>query len=269
MTVTAFVHHKGGVGNTMLLQLLAGELARRGRQVLAVDLDPQANLSRRMGYQESQLENRVTVAEVIKTADPQLLMDRHLPCQWEEDWAQNIRLLPSRLELENRVPEAGIPGSWRRLHLALELARGAFDDVLIDLPPTMGHLFDLACCAADGLLLPTSPTYDGMRGTQRIIDTVNDPERRTALGLHAWIWGVILNGKRSGVADHAERIDQATARWGDLLWGHPITLRQPVASCEERAEPPQRTPGEAGVMIRAAGAAIADRYLADRQASAA
>lgn len=262
MPVTAFVHHKGGVGTTMLVQLLAAELAARGRAVLAVDLDPQGNLTRRMGYQEHQLDQRLTTAEIVKEADPQLLMDKALlPCQWEPDWASRIQLVPARLELENRVYEAGIPGSWRRLHRALDIARQKFDDVLVDVPPTLGHLFDLAACASDELFLPTSPTYDGIRGAKRIIKLITDQERRIALGMHAEILGIVINGKRIGVRDHADRIDQALRTWGDLVWSPHITLRAGVAGADERAEPPQVITGEAGPMIRMAAKQITDRYL--------
>lgn len=262
MPVTAFVHHKGGVGTTMLVQLLAAELAGGGRRVLAVDLDPQGNLSRRMGYQEHQLDERLTTAEVVKEADPQLLLDKALlPCQWEPDWAEQIDLVPARLELENRVPEAGIPGSWRRLHRALDLAREKYDDVLIDVPPTLGHLFDLASCAADYVILPTTPTYDGIRGAKRIIRLIDDRERRVDMGLRAQVIGIVINGKRAGVRDHTDRIDQALRTWGDMVWSPHITLRAGVAGADERAEPPQIITDPAGPMIRLAAEQLTRRYL--------
>lgn len=264
MPVTAFVHHKGGVGTTMLVQLLAAELAMRGRQVLAVDLDPQGNLSRRMGYQEHELENRPTTAELVKEADPQLLMDAALlPCQWGHEWAENILLVPARLELENRVSEAGVPASWQRLHRALAHARDKFDDVLIDVPPTLGHLFDLATCASDYLLLPTSPTYDGMRGAGRILQLVGDRDRRVALGLRAEVLGIIINGRRMGVRNHGDRVDEALAQWGELVWEPSITLRNGVADADERAEPPQTITGPAAPMIRNAAEDLVRRYLQD------
>lgn len=261
MPVTALVHHKGGVGTTMLVQLLAAELAAGGRRVLAVDFDPQGNLSRRMGYQEHQLDDRLTTAEITSAADPHLLMDKAiLPCQWEPDWAERIDLVPARLELENRVAEAGVPGSWRRLHRALEIAREKYDDVLIDTPPTLGHLFDMAACAADGAILPTSPTYDGIRGTKRIIRLINDPERRTALGMRAKVLGIVINGKRP-TADHADRVDEALRTWGELVWQPQITLRAGVAGADERAEPPQCITDAAAPMIRMAAKSLTGRYL--------
>lgn len=261
MPVIAFVHHKGGVGTTMLTQLLAGELAKRGRKVAAVDLDPQGNLSRRMGYEQHQLADRLTTAEVVQTGAPDTFAQALLPCQWEPDWAEHIYLVPARLELENRVAEAGVPGSWRRLHRAVDRARYQFDDILIDTPPTMGHLFDLAACAADGLVLPTTPTIDGMNGTNRIIAMINDAERRTALGMHAEILGIVLNGQQTGVKDHAMNVTTARNGWGDLLWGMPITLRASVGGAGERAEPPQTIEGPAAPMIRCAAKDVVERYL--------
>lgn len=261
MAVCAAANHKGGVGKTTIITLLAAELARRGRRVLAVDLDPQGNLSRSLGYREADLETRPTMAEAVHAADPDVLRTALLPCQWEDDWAERITLAPSRIELENRVAEAGVPGAWLRLRKALAPLVDEYDDVLIDTPPTLGHLLHLALVAADHVIAPTVPEYDAVRGVRRLQEFLDDEQNRQALGLTASLIGVVVNARRTGVAVHEQRTREVLDTWGDLVWQPTLPLRAGVAEAIERAEPLQSAPGDTGRTISGSGVELADRYL--------
>jgi cellulose biosynthesis protein BcsQ len=260
--VTVFANHKGGVGKTFLLLVIAAELAQRGYRVLVVDLDPQGNASRRLGYAEYELEDRLTTAEVVANSSPNVVRKALLPCQWEPEWAERITLLPSRIELENRVPEAGVPGSWLRLEDALTPLLPEYDYVLIDTQPTLGHLLHLALVLADDVIAPAVPEYDSVRGAQRLISFIQDPKNQRGLNLRARVIGVVLNGKRSGVATHEGRVTKAVEQWGDLVWEPPLLLRAGLHDTQEFAEPPHSAQGEAGTFIREAAKTLVDRYIA-------
>jgi cellulose biosynthesis protein BcsQ len=259
--VTVFANHKGGVGKTFLLMVMAAELAMRGCKVLAVDLDPQGNASRRLGYAEHELEERPTIAEAVADSSPEIARRSLLPCQWEPDWAENITLLPSRIELENRVSEAGVPGSWMRLEDALTPLLPDYDYALIDTQPTLGHLLHLGLVLADDVITPAVPEYDAVRGAQRLMEFVSLPKNRRSLGIHADVIGVVMNAKRSQVATHEERVEKAIERWGELVWQPALPLRAPFHDTQEFAEPPHDAKGEAGKIIRDAAKHLADRYL--------
>jgi cellulose biosynthesis protein BcsQ len=259
--VTVFANHKGGVGKTFLLMVMAAELAMRSFKVLVVDLDPQANASRRLGYAEHELETRPTIAEAVAESSPDITRRALLPCQWEPEWADNITLLPSRIELENRVSEAGVPGSWMRLEDALSPLLTDYDYVLIDTQPTLGHLLHLALVIGDDVIAPAVPEYDAIRGAQRLMEFVSLPKNRRSLGIHANVIGVVMNAKRSGVATHEGRTDKAIKQWGDLVWQPPLPLRAPLHDTQEFAEPPHQATGEAGTIIRDAAKKLVDRYL--------
>jgi chromosome partitioning protein len=259
--VTVLANHKGGVGKTFLLMVMAAELAMRGSKVLVADLDPQANASRRLGYAETELEARPTIAEAIAESSPEIARRALLPCQWEPEWADNITLLPSRIELENRVAEAGVPGSWMRLDEALSPLLSEYDYVLIDTQPTLGHLLHLALVLADDVIAPAVPEYDAVRGAQRLKDFVSLPKNRRSLGIRAEVIGIVMNAKRAGVATHEGRVAKALEQWGDLLWQPPLPLRAPFHDTQEWAEPPHNATGEAGQVIRYAAKALVDRYL--------
>lgn len=259
--VTVYANHKGGVGKTFLLMVMAAELAKRGFKVLVADLDPQGNASRRLGYAEFELETRPTIAEAVAESSPEIARRALLPCQWEPEWADNITLLPSRIELENRVSEAGVPGSWMRLEEALSPLLDDYDYVLIDTQPTLGHLLHLALVLADDVITPAVPEYDAVRGAQRLMEFVDSPKNRRSLGIHARLIGVVLNAKRTGVATHEGRVKKAVDQWGGLVWQPALPLRAPLHDTQEFAEPPHAADGEAGTVIRAAAKSLVDRYL--------
>ena len=87
----AVANNKGGAGKTTVITYLAEALAARGHRVLAVDMDPQANLSRRLGYGEAELVDMVTTAEVVAANSPGCAAEGIVGCRWS---------LP------------GYPGSW-------------------------------------------------------------------------------------------------------------------------------------------------------------
>lgn len=258
MPVTTVANHKGGVGKTFLTQLLAAEMAMRGRKVLAVDCDPQGNMSRRLGYPKADLVDRVTIVEAIRDASPDVLAASILPCQWEAVWAESIHLVPARKELEQRSAEAGSPASWTRLARALAGVADQYDDVIIDTPPQLGHLLHLAVCASSGIIIPTTPETDSIQGVYELAGFLADPVGGQALGVTAQVTGIVVNGKRAGVATHEGRTREIADTWGEAVWQPPIPLRAKAQdAASEFAEPPQNAGAEVAGIARLLG----DAYL--------
>lgn len=276
--ITMFANHKGGVGKTFIVDLFAAELSRRGHRVLAVDMDPQGNLSRRFGHTEASLAERYSMAEVVQHSKPQVLKESLLPCQWEP--AHGVRpdlitLAPSRIELENRVPEAGVPGAHLRLYDALvgeddDGPASEYDYVLIDTAPTLGHLLALAAVCADDVIVTVAPDVDSVRGGQRLADFLSNPRNRRGLGMEAELIGFVLNNVRSGVAEHGDLIDTLTAQYGEKVWKPALPMRAPIASTQNMGIAPHATSGEAGPLLRTAAKELVDQYLAaaDQEAAA-
>jgi len=144
--VLALAMQKGGVGKTTTTLNLGVALAARGRKVLLIDIDPQANLTQGLGVDPSALE--YSVYEVLLNPErgsgfATLTTDF------------GVDLAPSALTLAGAELElAGKVGRELLLRKALRSARGDYDYVLVDPPPSLG-LFSLnALAAADSVLVP-------------------------------------------------------------------------------------------------------------------
>ena len=130
--ITAIVNQKGGVGKTTTTFNLGVALQRRGRQVLLVDLDPQASLSVSAGINIGQLKKSVY----------QLLLDPDLdPHEVVFTTQTGVSILPSTIDLAAAEVEL-VTMTLRELVLkdALDQLQGDFDHILIDCPPSLGLL---------------------------------------------------------------------------------------------------------------------------------
>ena len=145
---------KGGTGKTTTIAALAQAAAAAGKRVLAIDLDPQANL---------------TFA---------LAADQNAPGSYQllhgEDPAQLIQQTPQRIAVISASPDLATertkPASAKRLQAALEPIKKKFDFAFIDTPPTMGEMTYNALQASTGLLIPLAADTFSLQGLYSIID---------------------------------------------------------------------------------------------------
>ncbi len=266
----AVANNKGGAGKTTAIAYLAEALAARGRRVLCVDMDPQANLSRRLGYGEAELASLVTTAEVVAAGRRGCAADAIVGCRWtlpaDPGLAERIDLLPARYDLEARVAEAGQLGSHERLDLALVGVAEDYDTVFLDCPPSLGHLTQLGLAAADTVILVLRPEYDHLQGAIRVRDFIATYRRhldRPSLDVS----GVIINehDRRRGL--HAWHTDSITETFGPLVWDPPIPSRAALAEAIDAAQPLRARGAPARALIDTF-AALADQLETRAHAAA-
>lgn len=226
-SVLSVSNNKGGVGKSAFTVQTAAALARAGKRVLVVDMDPQANATRRLGIASEPAEQIVTMSEVIKADAVGAGEGVALPCGWTQQddsptaEALNIDVLPSRFDLVNRAAEAGAIGAVRRLKKALEGWTEEYDYVLIDTSPDLGHLVQMALAAADQVIIPTEPSYDGVEGARRVHDFITRHAADlanpglTVAGLVVTKWQMT---KQRGTNEHKFQHEGLIEQFGDLVW---------------------------------------------------
>lgn len=188
MKSVAFFNNKGGVGKTSLVYHLAWMFADNGIKVLAVDLDPQANLTA-MFLEESRLENLWPDGEhpqtILGSISPILRGTGDVTPPHVEMLTPNLGLIPGDLGLSRF--EDKLSDAWPRCHNADEAAfrtmtafhrliqQGAAwgaDVVLVDVGPNLGAINRSALISSDTVCLPLAPDLFSLQGLKNLGPTV-------------------------------------------------------------------------------------------------
>jgi len=180
-TAIVLTNQKGGVGKTTTTVNLAAYLAARGRRVLLIDMDPQANATSAVGSEASAdggvyaaLIDGRPLAEIVVTTS-----------------TDNLALVPASAALAGAEVEL-VPLVQRefRLRRALEPLRARYDYLLIDCPPSLGLLTVNALVAADEVIIPVQCEYLALEGLGHLARTLELV--RQSLNPHLRLRGLVM-----------------------------------------------------------------------------
>jgi chromosome partitioning protein len=164
MRSIAIINQKGGVGKTTTAVNLSAALARNGRRVSLIDLDPQAHASLHLGL--ALAEGDRSIYDVL-TGDTQLAEVR-------QSVGENLTLVPSHLDLAAAEMElANEVGRETILRRKLESDDDPADYRIIDCPPSLGVLTLNALTAVDEVILPLQPHFLALHGLSKLLRTID------------------------------------------------------------------------------------------------
>lgn len=163
--VIAVTNQKGGVGKTTTSVNLSAALAYKGKKVLLVDIDPQANATQGIGVDRSSLS--LTVYDAITQSTP--LKDIIISTD-----VKNLDIVPANIDLAGVEIELSQVKSGReqRIRNALETVKERYDFVIIDCPPALGLLNTNALTASDAVLIPVQCEYYALEGLTQLLNTI-------------------------------------------------------------------------------------------------
>lgn len=202
--------NKGGVGRTTTVRELLAALARKGYRVLGVDMDPQANLTRRMAVQVTGLTlSDILLQDVVRKGS---LAPAIHTCGWSCPEAELIDVIPSDLRLGDLSDQAAKAGFESRLRFALAGVTDDYDFVLVDCRPNLQEIERLVVASldgdADGILVVMEPNQDAIRGASRAIEQRDEWVAQLGMDPGPPVVGAVVNKVRVGTTLHEQRTEQ-------------------------------------------------------------
>jgi chromosome partitioning protein len=202
--VIVFANQKGGVAKTTTTLNLGVALAEKGMRVLAIDLDPQGNLTMSQGWNPDEIErsmfdvlvHRLPISEIIRTGEIDV-------------GVASIDLAGAELALSSMI------GRERALEKALLEVREKYDYVLIDTPPSLGLLTINAFTAADGVIVPVQCEYLSLRGLVQLENTLS--MIRENLNPRVEIQGILATMFDKRLLHSREAVEILKENFGDLV----------------------------------------------------
>lgn len=162
--ILTVANQKGGVGKTTTAVNLAACLAERGKKVLLVDVDPQANATTGLGLNA---EDGRTIYEVLVEGLP-------LADAVQETAHANLGLVAAGPDLAGAEVElVPFPHRETALRQAIAATQGEYDIVLVDSPPSLGLLTVNALAAAQAIIVPVQCEYLALEGLGRLVHTID------------------------------------------------------------------------------------------------
>lgn len=161
--VIAVTNQKGGVGKTTTSINLAASLAREGKRVMLIDIDPQGNATTGSGVNKKEVGTSVYQV-LIGTAS---IPEARVTTESGYDLVPaNENLAGAQVELLNEI------GRELRLRLALNSVREQYDYVFVDCPPSLNVLTVNALTAADAVIIPMQCEYFALEGLSDLVNTI-------------------------------------------------------------------------------------------------
>jgi chromosome partitioning protein len=203
--VLAFANQKGGVAKTTSTVNLGAALREHDLRVLAVDMDPQGNLTMSQGIDTESLEKSMYDVLVHRTPIQDVVYERELDVA-----ASTIDLAGAEMALATMI------GRERALQRALDAVRDQYDYILIDTPPSLGLLTINALTASEGVIVPVQCEYLSLRGLLQLEKTLEMIRENLNPDVH--IQGILPTLFDARTHHGRESIEVLRENFGDLVF---------------------------------------------------
>lgn len=162
--IISVANQKGGVGKTTTTVNLGACLASLGKQVLLVDMDAQGNATSGVGIRKPDVTKDIydVLVNELPIAEATIATEH-----------ENLSIVPATLQLAGAEIElTSMMARESRLKSSLAEVNDQYDYILIDCPPSLGHLTINSFTASDSILIPVQCEYYALEGLSQLLNTV-------------------------------------------------------------------------------------------------
>ncbi len=164
--IIAVANEKGGVGKTVTAINLAAALSLKGKTVLVVDMDPQANATRGLGVDLDDLH--ATAYDMVCQPETVAAGDAVVQTKWK-----GLDLIPAHVDLAGAEVElVDVVGRENRLKQAMEPLGGVYDIVILDTPPSLSLLTVNVFACAGSVIVPCQTHPYAFDALSELFDTI-------------------------------------------------------------------------------------------------
>lgn len=163
--IIAVANQKGGVGKTTTAINLSSCLSALGKRVLAIDMDPQGNMTSGLGVDKDNIEKTVYDLIIGRATVEECLC---------KEVFENLDLLPTNIDLSAAEIELiGVENKEFIIRDEVAKIRGNYDFVIVDCPPSLSMLTINAMTTADTVLVPIQCEYYALEGLSQLMHTID------------------------------------------------------------------------------------------------
>ena len=168
--IIAIANQKGGVGKTTTAINLSASLAALGKKVLAIDMDPQGNMTSGLSVDKNNVENSIYDLLIGEATIEECI---------QHEVYENLDVLPSNIDLSAAEIELiGVDNKEFIVKNEVKKIEDNYDFVIIDCPPALSMLTINAMTTADSVLVPIQCEYYALEGLSQLIHTIELVQER-------------------------------------------------------------------------------------------
>ena len=225
--VVSFSNQKGGVGKTTSCVNIAAQVAKKGKRVLMIDMDPQGNATSGLGLSKSKIKNTIYDV-IIGKCD---IKDTIITTKFK-----NLSVVPATIDLAGAELELyELDENTNFAKIALKSIENDFDYIFIDCPPSLGMLTVEALTISDGIVIPMQCEFYSLEGMSQLMNTVK--KIRQLYNPTLQIVGILLTMYNGRLTLTNQVVAELKKYYADTLFKVPISRTVRISEAPGYGEP--------------------------------
>ena len=226
--IVSFSNQKGGVGKTTSCVNIAAQIAKKGKKVLMIDMDPQGNATSGLGISKAKIKNTIYDV-IIGRCD---IADAIIKSAFKNLWVVPATIDLAGAELELYDLENGAENFTK---LALDSVKADYDYIFIDCPPSLGMLTVKALSVSDGIVIPMQCEFYSLEGMSQLLNTVK--RIRSLYNPQLQIVGILLTMYNGRLTLTGQVVAELKKYYSDKLFKVPISRTVRISEAPGYGEP--------------------------------